>query len=167
MLKTAIWNLKVSLLLRNDFSTQRTSYGTVVFIKDHFHCKFQPQNENDIEMTFLTVLGQVEVHIVAMYCRPKEYSRNIQRAITTCTSVLPDESNNIIIGDFNTDERKYKHLTSFLQSKLYNQLVTEETTNNHTTIDLIFTNIPDDKRKHGVLESYFSYHKPIWISVSN
>ena len=109
----------------------------------------------------------MEVHIAAFYCRPKELSQNVQRAITTCTSILPDDGNNVIIGDFNTDDRKYQHLTTFLESKSYNQLVTEETTNNHTTIDLIFTNIVDDRRRHGVLEIYFSHHKPVWISVSN
>jgi len=116
-------------------------------------------------MTFLTVSSPVEVHVAAMYCRPKELSQNVQRAITTCTSVLPDIGNNIIVGDFNTDDRKYQRLTTFLESKSYTQLVTEETTNNYTTIDLIFSNIPDDRRRHGVLESYFSHHKLIWISV--
>ena len=37
--------------LRNDFSTQRIPYGTVLFIKHHLRYRFQPQNENAIEMT--------------------------------------------------------------------------------------------------------------------
>lgn len=72
------------------------------------------------------------------------------------------------MGDFNLDFNKIKDLPAFLQYtySLY-QLITKATTNYQTTLDHIYTNI--DKRlinSSGVLESYFSDHKPIFISLN-
>ena len=73
----------------------------------------------------------------------------------------------IILGDLNihVDDQKYEVLNTLLCSHGMRQLIMEETTNNHTTIDLIFTNIEELSVRSGVLESYYSHHKPVWISV--
>lgn len=72
------------------------------------------------------------------------------------------------MGDFNLDFNKIKDLPAFLQyTYSLDQLITKATTNYQTTLDHIYTNI--DIRlinSSGVLESYFSDHKPIFISLT-
>ena len=45
----------------------------------------------------------------------------------------------------------------------YRQLISTCTTDNHTTIDHIYTNIATTVNS-GILETYFSDHKAVWIS---
>ena len=76
----------------------------------------------------------------------------------------------IILGDFNlnlfenaSDKNTLsKHL---IVEKQYVQLISEVTTDYKTQIDHIYTNIPERVKSSGVLESYFSNHKPIFASL--
>ncbi len=44
-------------------------------------------------------------------------------------------------------------------------LLAQVTTDYKTRIDHIYTNIPEKVKNSGVLESYFSDHKPIFVSL--
>ena len=44
----------------------------------------------------------------------------------------------------------------------YTQLINQYTTDYHTQIDHIYTNIPQHVQSAGTLESYYSDHKPIY-----
>ena len=46
------------------------------------------------------------------------------------------------------------------------QVINNFTTDYKTLIDHIFANIPERVKNSGVLESYFSDHKPILVSLS-
>jgi len=69
----------------------------------------------------------------------------------------------VILGDFNinADNRQLRH---FFNHYGFRQIILGPTTDGGTTIDLCFTNITSDITS-GVHETYFSYHKGIWIRV--
>ena len=45
------------------------------------------------------------------------------------------------------------------------QLISIETTDYHSTLDHIYSDLPVGHLKTGTLESYFSDHKPAWAAV--
>ena len=51
-------------------------------------------------------------------------------------------------------------------AKTIYQLITQFTTDYHTQIDHIYTNIPNHVLTAGVLESYYSDHKPIFVCLA-
>jgi len=75
------------------------------------------------------------------------------------------------LGDFNVDINKIssdknKLLEYIMKTKKYTQLITQNTTDYKSLIDHIHTNISQrDILLNGVLESYFSDHKPIFIQL--
>ena len=74
----------------------------------------------------------------------------------------------VILGDFNVNllgvSSKQKALTKcLLQQRRYKQLITRFTTDYHKQIDHIYTNIPNHVLTAGVLESYYSDHKPTFV----
>ena len=57
-----------------------------------------------------------------------------------------------------------KALTKCLvEQRGYTQLINKCTTDYGSLLDHIYTNIPDRRQSSGVLESYFSYHKPVFV----
>ena len=77
----------------------------------------------------------------------------------------------VILSDFNINLMKVsgqqKALTKCLiDERRYTQLINQCTTDYHTQIDHIYTNIPQLVQSAGTLESYCSDHKPIFISLS-
>lgn len=52
-----------------------------------------------------------------------------------------------------------------MKKKKYVQLINQVTTDYKTRIDHIYTNIHTRVKNSGVLESYFSDHKPIFVSL--
>ena len=76
----------------------------------------------------------------------------------------------VLLGDFNIDlmhaNTKQKALTKYLGTdKGYTQLINQYTTDYHTQIDHVYTNVPQYVQSAGTLESYYSDHKPIYISM--
>ena len=52
-----------------------------------------------------------------------------------------------------------------MEDKHYVQVINQLTTNYKTQIYHIYTNIPERIKNSGVLESYFSDHRPIFASL--
>ena len=78
----------------------------------------------------------------------------------------------IILGDLNINwlvETERGPLFNLLvRDKHYKQLISTYTTDSKTLIDHIYTNIKSHSDvQAGVLETYFSDHKAVWISFSN
>ena len=74
----------------------------------------------------------------------------------------------IILGDFNVNlnenaSDKNTLCKYLIEEKQYVQVINQFTTDYKTIIDHICTNIPETVKNSGVLESYFSDHKPILI----
>lgn len=70
------------------------------------------------------------------------------------------DCNSIIMGDFNVDFNKQSSqqhtLQKFMSESGFQQKIHEQTTDHHSTLDLIFTNVQDVQT--GVLEVYYSDH---------
>ena len=156
---------------RSDFSTNRTAYGSAVYHKKSLNCKVSPCNVGTVEMTCVKFSSHIRnLHVVGIYCRPKEKWININKALTHLRTLVDPKEPLIIMGDFNIDilknTSKKQKLVDIMESAFFcKQQINEFTTNGNTIIDLIFTNIEGNNTDTGVLESYFSYHKVIYIAV--
>ena len=77
---------------------------------------------------------------------------------------------NIFIGDFNInwlDESNRRPLYNlFVNCNNYRQLISTYTTDNQTTIDHVYTNLPESQANAHILETYFSDHKPICALIN-
>ena len=164
-------------LFRNDFnpnSNVRSSYGMAMYIKSNIDCATAPfrSNINNIDLTVCVLNDPVpDLHIVGIY-RSKSKA-NQQKLIATIDylldTIIPDaDTPTVIPGDFNVNllevsSEKKALMKSLLQQRNYKQLISQFTTDHHTQIDHIYTNIPNHVLTAGVLESYYSDHKPIFV----
>ena len=117
----------------------------------------------------------MHVHIVSIYhsLTKVKFSQFIEALNHLQTTRLVNQQA-IIFGDFNVDFSKNSHehkdlLSNMVQSKglitNYHQLITNCTTDYQTQIDHIYTNIPRLIYTSGILESYYSDHKPIFACI--
>ena len=172
--KDQAYGLSGFTLYRNDFnqSNIRSCYGTSVYIKNDLNCtkiayRF---NNNNVEIT-VTVLSHPikNFHVVGIY-RSKTRVR-ISQLIHLHNSVLTEPTiPTVLIGDFNInlmqESTEQKTLKAFLiTNRGYTQLINQYTTDYRTQIDHIYTNVPQFVQSAGTLESYYSDHKPIFISL--
>lgn len=167
-------------LFRNDYnpnSNARSSYGMAMYIKSNIDCATTPfrSNFNNIELTVCVLNDPVpNLHIVGIY-RSKSKA-NQQKLIETINHFLDTiipyaDTPTVILGDFNVNllevSSEQKALTKcLLQQRRYKQLITQFTTDYHTQIDHIYTNIPNHVLTASVLESYYSDHKPIFVCLA-
>ena len=165
-------------LFRNDFIPDgtRTPYGTAVYVKDNIQLILEPSrcNYNHVEMTLLKVNHPVNnLHVVGIYrSKSKVKISMFVDALKHLHSTYINDPNTpvIILGDFNVnlfENASDKNTLSkyLIEEKQYVQLISQVTTDYKTQIDHIYTNIPERVKSSGVLESYFSDHKPIFVSL--
>ena len=70
-----------------------------------------------------------------------------------------------VLNLFLKENRPYFHKgRCLIEKRGYTQLIKQYTTDYRSLIDHIYTNIPHFVQSSGVLESYFSDHKPLFIS---
>ena len=163
-------------LYRNDFNQSdiRPSYGTVVYIKNDFNCTKIPYrfNFNNVEITVMVLSNPIpNIHVVGIY-RSKcvKISQLINALCHLHNLVLTDSKiPTVLIGDFNVNlidqNTEQKVLQRFLiTEKGYKQLIQQYTSDYRTLIDHIYTNVPQVVQSAGTLESYYSDHKPTYIS---
>ncbi|CAB3987819.1 ATP-dependent DNA helicase PIF1 [Paramuricea clavata] len=165
-------------LFRNDFISDgtRTPYGTAIYVKNHEQLISKPLrcNHNDVEITLLKIHQPVHnLHVVAIYrSKSKVKISTFINALKHFHSSYINNPNTpvIILGDFNVnllENASDKNTLSkyLIEEKQYVQLISQVTTDYKTQIDHIYTNIPERVKSSGVLESYFSDHKPIFVSL--
>ena len=165
-------------LYRNDFnqSSIRTSYGTAVYIKKDLDCIEIPFrfNFNNVEITAMVLSYPIpNIHVVGIY-RSKTFvtisqlidalSHLHNKVLTDCTVPI------VLLGDFNINMMQESSEQKALKKSLitdrgYTQLINQYTTDYRTQIDHIYTNVPQIVQSAGTLESYYSDHKPIFISL--
>ena len=131
-------------------------------------------NYNHVEMTLLKANHLVKnLHIVGIYRSSSraKITRFID-ALKHLHSTILDDSNIpvIILGDFNVNlnenaSDKNTLCKYLIEEKHYVKLINQFTTDYKTQIDHIYSNIPERVKSSGVLESYFSNHKPIFASL--
>ena len=130
-------------------------------------------NDNEVEMTVIVISHPSpikHVSIVGIY-RSKskaKLSKYIEALDYLQTTQLANKAA-IIFGDFNVDLSENSHerkvlLSNMVKSKGYTQLINTYTTDYRTQIDHIYTNIPQ-LITSGVLESYYSNHKPVYACL--
>jgi len=74
----------------------------------------------------------------------------------------------IILGDFNIDWnddiQRSTLFNQMISSYVYRQHILGSPTDHRTTIDHIYNNLGESRLMTGVLETYFSDHKGVWIA---
>ena len=133
---------------------------------------------NDVEIT-VTVLKEPipNLHIIRIYRSKNKVA--LQVLIDTLNlllnTLLPESSSTtpvVILGDFNVNlleesSNKKKLQTYFEQQRKFTQIISQCTTDYHSLLDHIYTNVPAQVEHSGTLESYFSNHKPVFICLSH
>ena len=173
------YNLPRFHLYRNDYSQSnvRTSYGTAMYVAKTILCSQIPYrfNYNQVEITIMVTNHPIEdLHVIGIYrSKSKVTTRKLIDALkhlhdTKLANVVPT----LVLGDFNInlleETSDKKALSKYLiEQKGYTQLMTQFTTDYRTLIDHIYTNVPHLVTSSGVLESYFSDHKPIFVSLTS
>ena len=166
-------------LHRNDFDSSeiRPKYGTAVYIKNNIHVVQDPFrcNYNEVEITLMSLhYNDMPLYIIAIYRSSSKVSNT--RLIDSLDHVhhvhnLNSSCSKIFIGDFNVNiegtSADQKALLNYFITEGYTQLINEYTTDYKSIIDHIYTNIPSPNVLSGVLESYYSDHKPIFMQVIN
>ena len=167
-----MYDIEDYTIFRNDCHSMpsRPFGGTAVFSRVEFLPGYPLcQNINGIEITIMKVMILPHVTIIVIYRSPRIPVRQLCEALIETLSSTSSQFN-IFIGDFNInwlDEANRRPLHNvFINGNNYRQLVSDITTDNHTLIDHIFTNLPESQINAHVLETYFSDHKAICALIN-
>jgi len=174
-----MFTLKDFILYRNDYNPSqntRTKYGTAVYIKNNIQCLSDPTrcNYNDVEITMTVInYNHHPLYIIGIYRSSSKVT--LIRMIEALDYIHSQHNLNtfiptVILGDFNVNinqssSEKNALLKYLITEKGYTQLINDYTTDYRTTIDHIYTNIQDQIEISGVLESYYSDHKPLFLQL--
>lgn len=172
---TEEFEIKNYVLYRNDERVdhyQRPYHGSCVYsclgyVPGYPKC----HNVFGVEITVTIMADLPSLIIAGIYRPPSVPLRQLYEALRYCyTDILCVKEFHIIFGDFNVNwlnKQDASGLYSLMVSDFgYHQVVNEVTTLNGTLIDHIYTNMKSQKMFHGgVLETYFSDHKGIWIAI--
>ena len=162
-------------LYRNDHvssNNQRTPYGLAVYVKQVIPCTVFAFNCNGVEISVTRLHDHLQnLHIISIYRSKLRASilQLVEAMDQVHNFVLSDGDHPIIIlGDFNVNllepSAEQNHLSSYVRDhRGYTQLINKYTTDYCTQIDHIYTNVPQLVSSSGVLESYYSDHKPIYV----
>ena len=160
-------------MFRNDgqFSVSSRPYGGMVvfsrveFIPGYPCC----HNISGNEITIMKLMILPHVTIIGIYRSPKVPVQQLCHALNEVLNLSTSQFN-IFMGDFNInwlDEGNRRPLYNlFVIDNNYRQLVSSYTTDNQTTIDHIYTNLPELQANLHILETYFSDHKAICALIN-
>ena len=139
-----------------------------------FHVKQDILNArmfSGVEITVTELECLPHVIIASIYRSPSVPVRQLYEALRHlyCRTLCSKEFH-IIIGDFNVNwlnKQQMSGLYNLMVSEYgYCQVVNDYTTCNRTIIDHIYTNIGRNYIDVGILETYYSDHKAVWIGVN-
>ncbi|KAK0139103.1 ATP-dependent DNA helicase PIF1 [Merluccius polli] len=147
--------------------------GVAVYVKNHIQVQEiqYVYNVTDLEFLALKVEAPVSALIATVY-RPPDYS--VRSFLSNLGSLLDsleimDCHPIIVSGDFNENlsSPTSKPILELFQSRGYAQLITAATTEKNTLLDLIFISRPQQCLQSGVLQTYYSYHNPVYCAISS
>lgn len=151
-------------LFRNDSQSTTVNIrpygGTAVYSKvDFFPGYPYCQNINGLEITIIRLEKLHQVTIVSIYRSPKVAISHMCTALQHILAQLSTQLR-IFIGDLNVNylvdnTQQVSLYNLFIRDHKYRQLVLCYTTDYRTTIDHIFTNLPESQINMQVLETYF------------
>ncbi|XP_053360312.1 ATP-dependent DNA helicase PIF1-like [Clarias gariepinus] len=142
--------------------------GVAIFCKEDIQAQPRQyiQNVTDLEFVVINVDTPMNATIAAVY-RPPHYS--LEKFLPNLRSLLDyvemmKKNPVIICGDFNEDllSPGKKPINDMFQSKGYTQLITTATTEKDTLLDQIYISHLDICIQSGVLQTYHSYHNPVY-----
>ncbi|XP_073724526.1 uncharacterized protein [Misgurnus anguillicaudatus] len=142
--------------------------GVAIFCKEDIQAQSRQyiQSVTDLEFVVIKIDTPMCATIAAVY-RPPHYS--LEKFLPNLRGLLDyldieDKHPVIISGDFNEDllSAGRKAILEMFQSKGYTQLITSATTEKHTLLDHIYISHPDLCLQSGVLQTYYSYHNPVY-----
>ena len=119
------------------------------------------KNANGVEITIVKLAAIPHITIIGVYRSPRVAIRQMCTAMMQLL-VLHSSEFNIFIRDFNVnwlnEKERIPLYNLFVRDNSYRQLVLCYTTDNRTTIDHIYTNLPELHVNLHILETYFSDH---------
>ena len=164
-------------IIHRNFSSEskhREHCGTIVYARQCFNDLMfltEGKSENKIELTIIDMSSKIKgLIIIGVYSNPKLSAKCLARQMSNVVGELAEKHTHFLIGgDFNSDasEKLAEPLHQFCENFGLRQIINHVTTDNKTKIDLIFTNIPNSAISSFVLESWYSDHKPCWVSVAH
>ena len=171
----------VNLLYRNDInqSNIRTCYGTAkndlncTEVLDFFTFTYR-YNLNNLEITVMVLSQPIpNIHVIGIYrLKTKVTISQLIHALTHLHNsvIIEPTIPTVLLGDFHIDlilgNSEQKALKKYvITDKVYTQLINQFTTDYRTQIDHIYANVPQCVQSAGTMESFYSDHKPIYISI--
>ena len=159
---------------RNDAekkSIQRPPYGIAVYYKSLLMEQVPViANMSAVEILVCTIKRESHssIKVMAVYKPPAIPLLCLLNSLYSAVRKnCGEERQLIILGDFNIDiygsSSDYEQLERFMCDIGLKQHVSEMTTDMRTAIDHIYSNL--ENITCGVSETYFSYHKSVWIAV--
>ena len=150
-------------LFRNDSQSSKPStrpYGGTAVYSEIFFLPGYPfcSNSNGVEITIIKVVPIPHVTIIGLCRSPKVPVRQFCAALRELfTHALSDFK--LFIGDFNinwlNEKEKRPLFNLFIRDHCFRQIATTYTTDNITTIDHIYTNLPESHVNLHILDTYF------------
>ena len=127
---------------------------------------FHQQNDKSIVVNFEADTGKNVFNILAIYKHPNQKHSIFESILSDVPKKTPIFT--VAIGDFNIDEMKTSGSLAMLHNAMKNNFnitprLLEETTDYHSSLDHIYSNIPDCS--YGVSETYWTDHKALWIAI--
>ncbi len=124
--------------------------------------------KNGVEFTVIKTNDRPDLTIIGLYRSPKIAVSHLLDAL----HIIRDEnssSQNLIFGDFNVNwmiesERQSLYNLMVIENS-YRQIISGFATDNGTLIDDLYTDLVEEEIHAGILETYFSNHKAIWVSL--
>lgn len=168
--RSGIVNLEGFNLSRNDDTccSGRAYHGLAVYTKGFIN-SFVGANILGVEFAHGYILhADLLIHICFLYCSPKLASLKLYKKFFAHLDTVYNLKNpHIFMGDFNLNFSQIQGLPTFLYSNYsLSQLVSTSSTNYNTILDHVYTNINKNLiHFSGVLETYFSDHKPVFLAL--
>ncbi|XP_073763336.1 uncharacterized protein [Danio rerio] len=142
--------------------------GVAVYVKKIFQARpmMYIQNVTDLEYLVLKLEAPKQALIAVIYRPPSyrlsDFLLNLNGLLTSLEilNIKPV----IVCGDFNEDQLSHcnKPIMNLFYDKGYTQLISTGTTENNTLLDPVFINTTHSNVRAGVLQTYYSYHDPVY-----
>ena len=170
----SVYQINNLLLFRNDDVVKeqgaRPYYGMAIYSKNIFALGYPKKNNlHGVEITIFKLHDYRNLIIAGIYRYPKVTLQNLYMALSELIDLLAHERYSVIMGDFNTNlfhvSQTHTILKMMFQQSGYQQHINEYTTDNRTVLDHIYSNLPLQSTITGVSETYYSYHKGVYIAI--
>ncbi|KAJ8361820.1 hypothetical protein AAFF_G00418700 [Aldrovandia affinis] len=165
-------NRHVSYTNRVDMAT-KDGGGVAVYCRSSLQAEARRyfHDVTDLEFSVVKVESPVRALIAAVYRPPNlgldTFLPNMQSLLDSLETM--DCQPVVVCGDFNEDllSRGKKAIRELFHSRGYSQLVSAATTEKQTLIDHIYISRPELCLQSGVLQTYHSYHVPVYCILTS